>query len=163
MAMAYLPWPAIALPGGKHLPHPLTQSADWKELDTELALRRVASRPGLFVAAARWHEAGKIDYALRGKLPVLCLCRDPRAYGVLTRPETHLGQDALIIGRKLPYERVRTTYGGYFESIEELPPIVLTGAGGQPLELSVYLGHRLRASAEMPSLLDPLSLGNRRR
>ena len=87
----------------------------------------------------------------------LCLCRDPRGYGVLTRPDRHLGEDALIVGRNLSPERVRAIYSPYFERIEELSPIAITHAGSQAFVLSVYLGHALRASAETPSLLDPLS------
>ena len=115
----------------------------------------------MFVAATRWHEAAKIDYALGGRLPVLCLCRDPRSYGVLTRPAAHLRETALIIGRNLSPERTMAMYGDYFESIEQMPPITIPHAGKPAIELSVYLGYALRASAERPSLLDPLSLGKR--
>jgi len=161
VALSALPWPTIAGPGGKVVPYPLLESVDWKELGTELQARGLASRPKLFVAATRWHEAGKIDYALGGKVPVLCLCRNPRGYGVLTRPETHLGETALIIGRNLSPEHVMAMYGAYFASIEPMPPIVITRAGKPAFELSVYLGHDLRQSTETPSLLDPLSLGRR--
>ena len=115
----------------------------------------------MFVTATRWHEAGKIDYALGGRLPVLCLCRDPRGYGVLTRPEAHLGESGLIVGRNLSPEHIKAVYGAYFDSIEPMPPITITHAGKPAFELSVYVGHGLRASAERPSLLDPLSLRNR--
>ena len=54
-----------------------------------------------------------------------------------------------------------STYGGYFDRIEQMPPITIAHAGKPAFELSVYLGHALRASAERPSLLDPLSLRER--
>jgi 4-amino-4-deoxy-L-arabinose transferase-like glycosyltransferase len=158
MAMANLPWPTIAGPGGKIVPFPLLESVDWRELATELEVRGLAGRPKLFVAAARWHEAGKIEYALGGRLPVLCLCRDPRGFGILTQPETHLGETGLIIGRNLLPERIMTVYSAYFDSIEQMPPITITQAGKPAFELSVYLGRGLREAAERPSLLDPLSL-----
>lgn len=161
MIMAYLPWPSIALPGRKSVPYPLLESVDWRELKAELEARGFAGTPKLFIAATRWHEAGKIDYALGGKLPVMCLCRDPRGYGILTRPETHLGEDALIVGRNLPPERARAMYSAYFERIEEIPAITITHAGRRAFELSIYLGHVLRASTETPSLLDPLLLRQR--
>lgn len=158
--VARLPWPAIELPAGKRIPYPLEESLDWSDLEAELARRGLTDKPGIFIAGTRWHEAGKIDYALGGKLPVLCLCRDPRGYGLITRPEAHIGEDALIIGRRLTTERIRAAYGPYFTSIEELAPIIITHAGAAAFELSVYLGHGLRAAAESPSLLDPLSLGS---
>jgi hypothetical protein len=162
MIMAYLPWPAIALPAGKRVPYPLQASADWTNLKSELEARGFAKGTRLFIAATRWHEAGKIDYVLGGKLPVLCLCRDPRGYGILTRPQAYLGEDALIVGRNLSPERINQTYGAYFEKIEAMPPITITRAGRSAFELSVYLGHVLRASIEKPSLLDPLSLAKHR-
>ena len=158
-ATSYLPWPAIAGPGGKAVPDPLLESVDWRELGPELEARGLAARPGLFVAATRWHEAGKIDYALGGGLPVLCLCRDARGYGVLMRAQAHLGGTGLIIGRNLSPEQIKAVYAAYFDSIEPMPPITTTRAGRPALVLSAYLGHGLRGASERPSLLDPLSLG----
>ena len=163
MLMSQFPWPTMVGPGGKALPNPFLESLDWKDLKTEIEARGLANKPDLFVAATRWHEAGKIDYALGGRLPVLCLCHDPRGYGVLTRPTAHLGDTALIIGRNLPPERVANTYGAYFENIEQMRPITIAHAGAPVFELSVYLGHGLRAPNESPSLLDPLLLERRAR
>ena len=161
--MAELPMPAIALPRGKNVPYPLWESLDWKDLATELEARGLLATPGLFITATRWHEAGKIDYALGGKVPVMCLCRDPRGYGVLTRPDEHLGENALIVGRALSPERAAAEYGRYFETIEQMSPIAITHAGRPAFELSVYLGHGLRTSTGTPNLLDPLSLRSVRR
>jgi hypothetical protein len=61
----------------------------------------------------------------------------------LTRPEAHIGEDALIMGRDLLPYRIRN-YGSYFESIEELPPITIMQAGKPAFELSLYLAHSLR-------------------
>jgi len=159
--MSQFPWPTLVGLGGKVVPNPLLESLDWNDLKSEIEARGLANKPNLFVAATRWHEAGKIDYVLGGRLPVLCLCRDPRGYGVLTRPRAHIGDTALIIGRNLPPERVAATYGAYFEHIEQMRPIAITHVGAPAFELSVYMGHGLRASSETPSLLDPLLLGRR--
>src|SRR5262249_43818327 len=142
----------------KVVPYPLLETLDWKDLKTAIEARGLANKPNLIVAATRWHEAGKIDYALGGRLPVLCLCRDPRGYGVLTRPWEHLGETALIIGANLPPQRVATTYGAYFDRIEEMRPIAITHAGKPASELFVYVGHALRVPSETPTLLDPWSL-----
>jgi len=158
IAMSHFPWPAIAGPSGRAVPYPLLESLDWNDLKAEIEARGLANKGKLFVAATRWHEAGKIDYALGGRLPVLCLCRDPRGYGVLTRPWEHLGETALIIGANLPPQRVATTYGAYFDRIEEMRPIAITHAGKPASELFVYVGHALRVPSETPNLLDPWSL-----
>src|SRR5262249_31961281 len=106
--MSQFPWPTLVGMGEKVVPNPFLESLDWNDLKTEIEARGLANKPNLFVAATRWHEAGKIDYVLGGRLPVLCLCHDPRGYGVLTRLRAHLGDTALIIGRNLPPERVTT-------------------------------------------------------
>src|SRR4029077_12697704 len=51
-------------------------AADWISLRTELETRDLLDKPGLVVAALKWHEAGKIDYALGGRVPVICLGSD---------------------------------------------------------------------------------------
>lgn len=162
IAVVQLPWPALALPGGRSVPYPLIETLQWSDLATALDARGLMDRPRLFIAATRWEEAGKIDYALHGRVPVLCLCRDPHGYGVSTRPEDHIGEEALIIGRNLSRSHVEATYGRYFQSIEILPSVTLMRAGRPALELSVYLGHVLRSVEEQPSLLDPLSLRQQR-
>jgi 4-amino-4-deoxy-L-arabinose transferase-like glycosyltransferase len=161
MILAHLPWPPLPLPGSTTLEDPLLNALDWNNLAMELEARGLLGRPRLFVAATRWEEAGKIDYALHGKMPVLCLAREPHGYGVLTRPRAHLGEDALIIGRDLIPRRIQRIYGGYFASIEELPPIAILHAGQPAFELSVYLAHALRDAPDRPSLLDPLELSPR--
>lgn len=161
MTLAYLPWPPIALPEGKALEDPLLNALDWNNIEVELQARRLFGRPNLFVAATRWEDAGKIDYALHGKMPVLCLARNPHGYGILTRPTAHIGEDALIIGRDLLLHRVQRIYGSYFQSIEELPPITILHGGRPAFELSLYFAHSLRDSPERPSLLDPLALSLR--
>ena len=161
MTLAYLPWPPFSLFEGKTLEDPLLDALDWNNLEVELQARRLLGRPNLFVAATRWDEAGKIDYALHGKMTVLCLARDPRGYGILTRPRAHIGEDALIVGRDLRSPRIQTTYGSYFESIEELPPITILQGGRPAFELSVYLAHKLRDAPNRIDLLGPVALGPR--
>ena len=42
--------------------------------------------PGWSSPRPKWHEAGKIDYALGGRVPVICLGPDPRQYGLDRKP-----------------------------------------------------------------------------
>ena len=156
MTLACLPWPPFGLFDGKTLENPLLDTLDWNNLEVELQARHLLGRPNLFVAARRWDEAGKIDYALHGKMAVLCLARDPHGYGILTRPRDYLGEDALIIGRDLLSPRIEKLYGRYFESIEELPPITIQQGGRPAFELSVYLAHKLR-DAPNRTVLGPLA------
>src|SRR5439155_2728942 len=46
---------------------PSLDLVDWTSLRTELESRSLLDRPGLVVAALKWHEAGKLDYAPGGR------------------------------------------------------------------------------------------------
>ncbi|MEG6508621.1 glycosyltransferase family 39 protein [Methyloligella sp. 2.7D] len=140
IALAQLPWAWLAPSKAAGPQYPLRAALDWSDLQTELEARGFLTRPNLFVAATGWQDAGKIDYALHGQLPVLCLARNPHAYGILTRPEAHRGQDALIIGQNLPLSKVERFYGPSFQSITELSHIPIKQGGMPVLDLSVYLG-----------------------
>jgi len=158
LALAWLPWPSFALPNGSLVPYPLLETVDWSGLERELAGRGLLERPNIFIAATRWYEAGKIDYALRGRIPVACLCREPHGYGILARPEAFIDQNAVIIGRDLLPDRIAATYGPYFARIDMLPPITIRRAGTPAIELSVFFASGMHSANKQPNLLDPLSL-----
>lgn len=107
--------------GGRHDPD--IDAVDWLSVGTELAQRGFTARNDVFVAATRWMIAGKLDYALGGSLPVLCLCADAREYGIVRPEETQVGHDALIIAPQLSLAETQSAYGERFDAIEELPPI----------------------------------------
>jgi 4-amino-4-deoxy-L-arabinose transferase-like glycosyltransferase len=119
---------------------------DWTSLRTELADRGFLDRPGLVVATVKWHEAGKVDYALGGRLPVICLGPDPRQYGIVANPAGYAGSDVLIVAPHRSFEQISGEVGPLFDSIEPLAPATLMHAG-RPTELALYLGRRLHNSA----------------
>jgi Dolichyl-phosphate-mannose-protein mannosyltransferase len=158
ITLAYVPWPPLSLLKGVPVEDPLLATLDWNSLEGDLQARHLLGRPSLFIAATRWDDAAKIDYALHGKMPVLCLARDPRGYGILTRPKAHIGQDALIIGQSLRTPDIERIYGKYFKSLEELPSIAILQGRRPALNLSVYLAHALRDAPNGRNLLDPTAL-----
>ncbi|XSG80903.1 MAG: ArnT family glycosyltransferase [Methyloligella sp. ZOD6] len=146
IALAQLPWPPVRSLAGTALPNPLRATLDWNNLRTELDARGFLDRRDMFVVATGWQDAGKIDYALHGQMPVLCLSRNPHGYGILTRPEAYRGRDALIVGRDLPLSKVKRLYGRSFRSVAELPDIPIMQGGEPALRLSVYLGRHFNGS-----------------
>ena len=72
-------------------------AVDWTSLRQELDKRGLLDRPGVVVAATRWLDAGKIDYALGGRAPVICLGSDPREYGIIAPVVDYAGADVLIV------------------------------------------------------------------
>jgi 4-amino-4-deoxy-L-arabinose transferase-like glycosyltransferase len=123
---------------------PLPDVVDWTSLRAELGERGLLSRPGLVVAAIRWFDAGKIDYALGGRVPVLCLGPDPRQYGLLAPLTGYAGDDVLIIARGRSLAEIEAGFGALFAEIRSLPPAAIRVAGRKVATLPLFIGYRLR-------------------
>jgi 4-amino-4-deoxy-L-arabinose transferase-like glycosyltransferase len=119
---------------------------DWTSLRTELAARGFLDRPELVVATLKWHDAGKVDYALGGQVPVICLGPDPRQYGLVANPDGYAGSDVLIVAPHRSLDQITREFGARFDSIESLTPATLMHAGRPAAELALYLGHQLHNS-----------------
>jgi len=126
---------------------PSLDLVDWSSIKEDFAERGLLDRPNLVVAALRWPDAGKIDYALGGRLPVFCLGPDAHQYGRLTRRDNHAGADVLILTRA-PFEKIVGHYWFLFDNIEPLAPATVLHAGRPALQLNLFLGHRLHKAAE---------------
>jgi Dolichyl-phosphate-mannose-protein mannosyltransferase len=125
---------------------PDIDAVDWTSLREGLA-QRGELHDGVVVAAIRWHDAGKIDYALKGQVPVICLGDDPREYGIANPAAAHVGEDILIIAPRETLNTVSARFSTLFDGIERLPPILLLHAGRPAMLLPVFLAHRLHATA----------------
>ncbi len=130
-------------------PDPALAAVDWTSLRQELARRGLLGRPGLVVAATRWLDAGKIDYALQGRATVVCLGDDPREYGIVAPVADYAGADVLIVAPRLSPSDIAARFGALFRSIDTLPPAMVLHDGQPALALPLYLGHRLRAPREI--------------
>jgi 4-amino-4-deoxy-L-arabinose transferase-like glycosyltransferase len=148
IALAHLPWPPIATLHRITLRNPLEEATDWTDLTRELELRGMLGSPRLLIAATRWHEAGKIDYALRGRMPVICLCSDARGYALRPRPPQEEGANVLIVGRGLSADTVKSIYANDFATIEELPPVAIKQAGAPSFHVALHLGRGFRVRAQ---------------
>jgi hypothetical protein len=122
---------------------PSLDLVDWTSLRTEFYRRGFLDRPGLLVAALKWHEAGKIDYALGGRVPVICLGPDPRQYGLVARPGEYAGDDILIVAPRRSLAQIEGEFGARFDAIEPIAPATVMHAGHPALELPLFIGHRL--------------------
>lgn len=119
------------------LEDPTLEAFDWPELREALATRGLLDQPRLFVVATRWHQAGKMDVVLGDKLPVVCLCDDPRNIAFNWDPRAFQGWDALIIGADAFLPNVNV-YAPYFAAIEKVADVDLHRAGHVVMTLRVY-------------------------
>ena len=121
---------------------PDIQAVDWTSVADGLRARGLLAGDAL-VAATRWHDAGKIDYALGGLVPVLCLGRDPREYGLLNGGRARDGARVVIVAPDDDLARVARAYGGLFDRIVAVPPVMLDHAGRPAMRVPVFVGYDL--------------------
>ncbi len=126
---------------------PDLDAVDWSSLRAEL-IERGTSHPGIVIAATRWHNAGKIDFILRGKVQVICLGDDPREYGLVSPVAAHAGEDVLIVAPRETLRTISARFGALFDQIDVLPSLLLLHAGRPAMLLPLFLGHRLHFSGE---------------
>jgi 4-amino-4-deoxy-L-arabinose transferase-like glycosyltransferase len=126
---------------------PSLDVVDWTSLRDDLTARGLLERRKLVVTALRWSDAGKIDYALGGALPVICLGPDAHQYALVARREDYAGADVLIVTRA-PFEKIVGQYWFLFDSIEAIAPATVLHAGHPAFQLNLFLGHRLHRAAE---------------
>jgi 4-amino-4-deoxy-L-arabinose transferase-like glycosyltransferase len=123
---------------------PLIDAVDWSSLRRELAARGLLDRPRLVVAAVRWLDAGKIDYALGGRVRVLCLGPDPRQYGLAAPLADYAGDDVLIIAPDRSLAAIETQFSASFATIRALAPIAIEADGKPVASLPLFIGRGLR-------------------
>ena len=136
---------------------PSIDLVDWTSLRTELESRSLLGRPGLVVATLKWHEAGKIDYALGGRIPVICLGPDARQYGLTENLDNYAGADVLIVAARRLLPQIESQFKGRFDSIEPIAPATVMHAGRPAMVLPLLIGHRLHKSAARDASGDPTS------
>jgi 4-amino-4-deoxy-L-arabinose transferase-like glycosyltransferase len=126
---------------------PLVAAVDWTSLRDALGARGLLDRPGLVVAAIRWLDAGKIDYALDGRVPVLCLGPDPRQYGLAAPLSRYAGDDVLIIAPGRSLAALEAEFGALFDAIEPLAQVAIRAAGKPVASVPLFIGYHLHPSA----------------
>ncbi len=117
---------------------------DWTALRPELEARGLLSEPGLVVAVTRWNDAGKIDYALGGTLPVVVLARDSREYGIVAPADRFIGHPMLILVPDSDAATLADRLAPMFEHITPVQPLPLRFGGYILMDLSVLKGFGFR-------------------
>jgi 4-amino-4-deoxy-L-arabinose transferase-like glycosyltransferase len=110
---------------------------DWTGLRPALEARGLLSQPGLVIGVTGWSEAGKVDYALGGRLPVVILADDSREYGIVSPAAAVEGHPMLIlVPRASPKDLVARLHS-YFTALEVLPPVAIDFAGVHLMQITV--------------------------
>ncbi|HTI02740.1 MAG TPA: glycosyltransferase family 39 protein [Acidisoma sp.] len=113
---------------------------DWDGLRARLAGRGLLDRPGLVIAVTRWNDAGKVDYALHGRLPVVVLAHDAREYGIVDPADRYIGHPMLILVPDDHPQALAARLAPLFGSLKILPPLPIFFGGYPLIDLSVLAG-----------------------
>ncbi len=151
-AVVALPPLPLTMMAGKR--DPLIEMLGWDDFARALDSRGWR-KDNMFVAATRWFEAGKLDVALHGNPPVLCLSDDPRGFGIIRDPYDFVGRDALIVGQNLSLAEARARFEKNFDAIEPLAPVEIMAGGAPAIVLDVYRATRFHDPAPEFSLTPP--------
>jgi 4-amino-4-deoxy-L-arabinose transferase-like glycosyltransferase len=128
---------------------PTAEAISWTRLRTELD-RRGLLKPGTFVAAAEWSEAGKIDQAVGDAAPVLVFNADPREYAFRTPSSTYLHHDALIIGRPTTVKQELQKIAPHFASLTTLDGVSVGRGDKDEIPLTIIAAHDLQTPYPLP-------------
>ena len=123
------------------------QARDWTALPAALAARGLLT-PNLVLGGVGWQETGKLDYAMAGAAPVICLNPDTRQYSYAPGMAAHVGQDILIASTKPVTAEMLARQGAVFDALEPLPPVALMQPGRTGADLFLTRGRNLHAPAE---------------
>jgi 4-amino-4-deoxy-L-arabinose transferase-like glycosyltransferase len=142
VSQAMTGWMSHVIPGFP-ADDPTTDLLDWSKLRTILESRRLIA-PGMVVATVSWVDAGKVDYALGGEVPVLCLSHDPREFAFLTDRRVFEGRDAIIVAnaRRTDWRRLVEPY---FHAVELIGDLQLKREGQPAVTLKIARGVGLKA------------------
>ena len=125
---------------------PTLDLLDWRGLyATVVELRQ--RHPDVIVATVSWIDAGKVDYALGGLVPVICVSRDPRGFAFMRNWRSLSGRDALIVAAAGRPDWLRLAKP-HFQSIETLADVPLLRAGEPALILHMAYGYHLQTDAD---------------
>jgi 4-amino-4-deoxy-L-arabinose transferase-like glycosyltransferase len=132
---------------------PTQEAVDWTSLDNDLRTRGLLPA-GAIVAAMNWRNAGKIGYALRPDVTILCLCTDSRQFGFAYPVRDFAGQTMLVLLPD-PAERAVQEAKGWFRAVEVLPGTSIRVRGRVLQTVTVLRGLDLRPGSLQPQGLRP--------
>jgi hypothetical protein len=130
--------------------NPTRELLSWAELRQELAARGFLDKPHLFAVAPQWHQAGKVDVQIGDRLPVVCLCSDPRNIAYGWDPRAFVGWDALIIGTDAFIGDVHKAYDAYFHRIDLVDSVDIHLGGRTDVTVRVYFAQNYYRPYPLP-------------
>lgn len=132
---AYGPKWVVQRGGGTY--DPTMQGVDYNDINTRFVKEGWLQNPHLFTGSTRWWLTGKVDWALKGKKPIIVFDEDPRNLAFLVDPKTLIGDDAVIFGQE-HQASIPLNVEPFFDEVKQLPDVIVHRNGVDELHLQVY-------------------------
>jgi hypothetical protein len=120
--------------------NPTLDLLDWSDLAGEIDRRHLIDPSTPAIAGTAWMTAGKLNYVLGQRVPVLCLCADPQQFRFLHRADDYSGLSIIIVQTKWQYAHDLARLQSHFQRLESLPPFTLKRDGQPALDLVIVRG-----------------------
>lgn len=120
--------------------NPTLDLLDWRDLAGEIDRRHLIDPSTPAIAGTAWMTAGKLNYVLGQRIPVLCLCADPQQFRFLHNDDDFMGRNVIVIMTPWQYRHDASALRMQFKSFEALAPFDLTRHGRAALQLVVLRG-----------------------
>lgn len=119
---------------------PTLECLDYNELAGCLEDKGLLGKPDTFVFTNRWFQSGKVDFALSGRMPVMCLNEwDPRSWAFLESTDQYVGDDGVLVSTKKFLDDPTPAYAPYFQEIQPLGTVDIHRGDYPELTLYLYL------------------------
>jgi hypothetical protein len=128
----------------------ITDQFDWTDLQALLRERGLSDPAKYFIVGHRWQDCIKVDYALRERMPIVCMTQEPLQLSFFEQQSPMLGRDAVLVSRNWPIAYVRRVLGEYFDSIEPLEPVVIGQHGLPTLKLNLFIARNFKKAYPWP-------------
>lgn len=117
---------------------PTIEGYDYTDIKTRFDKEGWSKNDSIFVVSTTWWQAGKIDWALKGKKDFIILSSNPRNYTFYgTDPVKLLGKDAILI-RYFRENNTENDFKEFFRKTETISPIFINRCGINELKLQTF-------------------------
>lgn len=116
---------------------PTMEGYDYDDIVVRFEKDGWLNRDDLFVATDRWWLTGKVDWALKGALPIMTFDSDPRNVAFFFDQEDLIGKDAIFFSSSDEENALHRTKN-YFKEVKRLPNLKIVRSGVVEMELAIY-------------------------
>lgn len=128
------------LPPAAATKDPTLDLLSWNGLAPALAHAGQETNDVSAIAATKWLDAGKLNYAFGASVPVFCLCTDPQEFRYLHDAKAFKGKTMLIATRGSNPANVAAALKPWFDQVHQLRPISLMRGGKAAITLLAFRG-----------------------